>query len=177
MIYNETTKIFNVTQYVEEFPKRDIGGCIEPLSFLNDTDSAMSGLDELENDHAHAPDSPDRYNSSPEPEKGEFRDMQDNSGITKSRSRVRKSQARVTPGLLPKQILTKGNTKASPRAEYTSPSSKPINPDSVAWLKGEYSNPKTSVAKHYPSEFASDPRKLEFINIMDAPESDDPTKA
>ena len=177
LMYNETTKIFSVTQYVEELPKRDIGGFTEPLSFFNDADSAMSGLDELENEHVHAPDSPDRYNSSPEPDRGAFRDMQVNSGVTKSRSHVRKSQTSVTPGVLPKRILTKENAKMSPRVDCISPSSKPMNPDSVAWLKGEYSNPKTSVAKHYPSEFASDPRKLEIINIMDAPESDDLSKA
>ena len=160
-MYNEIKKIFSVTEYVEGFPKRDIGGFAEPLSCFNDVDSAMSGLDELEGEHTQVPDSPTRYNSSPESDTAESRNVLVTPRATKIRGRVPKTQTRTAPSVLPKKILTKGGD----------------NPDSVAWFKGEYSNPKASVTKHYPSEFASDPRKLELINMMDISECDDSTRA
>ena len=176
-MYNETQNLFTVTPFVEEFPKRDIGGFTGHLSYSKDADSAMSGLDEPENEHVQIPDSPIRYNSSPESEMVEPRDIQANTGTTKSKIRAPKTQSRATPGVQPRKILTKDNARTSPKVDNNSPPPTTINPDSVFWVKGEYTNPKMSAAKHYPNDFASDPRKLEFINIMDLPECDDSTRA
>ena len=177
MVYNEAKQKFSVTKYVEEFRKQDVGRFTEPLSQFNYVDNAMSGFDELKNERLQVPDSPTRYNSSPESDSAEFRDVQVNPRDTKSRRRAPEAQTRVIPSVLPKRILTQRNEKTNSKVENTSPPSTSINSDSVAWLKGEYSNPKTSVAKRYPSEFTSDPRKLELINIIDTPESDDSSRA
>ena len=179
MSYEHDSHTFVVTQYVRDFPPQEIIQATRPTASTMNLDSTMSGIQDDEDTSLHIPDSPP-----PRPET--FSDFSKSTSKPLSAPyEHNRATKKVNPtksySVTPRKILTKEDVKMTDSTilQHGSPNyppSKAINPDSQEWLKRESSDKGLSPQKADTDYYASDPRKLDTVTVLDVADGQDPAK-
>jgi len=178
--YEQDSHTFVVTQYVKDFPPpQDIIQAAQPTSPMDDRDSIMSGIEEDEDTSLQIPDSPPirQETSIGSSKSASKRSSTPNEHNTATRKVNPAKRYSVTP----RKILTKEDVKMADFADLKhessdSPPLKSINPDSEEWLKREDYSKRVSPQKTDTDHYASDPRKLDIVTVLDVSDGKDPAK-
>ncbi|MCJ1286474.1 hypothetical protein MMC26_005820 [Xylographa opegraphella] len=179
MSYEQDSHTFVVSQYVKDFPPQESIQTTQSATPVTSQDSAMSGVQDDEDTSLHIPDSPPlRREASSEFSKSTSKPL----SATNEHNRATK---KVTPvksySITQRKILTKEDVKMtdSTTLKHESPMSpffQYLNPDSEEWLKREDPDKRLSPQKADADFYASDPRKLDIVTVVDVPEGQDPAK-
>lgn len=179
IFYDEYTQTFTETQYVKDFPPPDTAVQEHFNTPQDDQDSIMSGIEDDENVSLHMPDSPPTRQESPVEFPSPETQLRLSSDIRPKSSR-RPNVARPHT-ITPRKILTKEDVRLADhkpsKHEVLSPLSlRPVNVDSEEWLKREDLSKKAQRRKIETDPWASDPRKLDIVDVLDMSDGRDSTK-
>ncbi|MCJ1395728.1 hypothetical protein MMC18_008614 [Xylographa bjoerkii] len=177
--YEETSHTFMVTQYVKDFPPRDIIQGTQSTSAMNDPDSLMSGIDDDEDGSLQIPDSPPARQETSIDSPESVMKLPSTPNVDKKSAR--KITAAKSYSITPRKILTKDDVRMTDSTDVKhetldSPPFISTNPDSEEWLKREESTKKVSLRKTDSDFYASDPHKLDIVGVLDVSDGTDPAK-
>ena len=177
MSYEQDSHAFVVSQHVKDFPTQEPIPITQPTAPITNPESIMSATQDDEDTSPHIPDSPlprrETYRDSSKPA----------SKPLTATSEHNRAAKKVNPksSVTPRKILTKEDTKMTDstilkQESFNSLPLKPINPDSEEWLKRDDSDKRPYPQKADTDYYASDPRKLDIITVLDVADDQDPAK-